>query len=112
MRPSTEVRLRRLFISLWEVGQGDKAIVALVLGSLVSQANLITSMDRRTRDRLPTHALACRLSVPMLAISGSRCADEYTRTSQERALIGESHNGTPMAPVRAPGRRGEIGRNG
>ena len=26
-------------------------------------------------------AFACRLSVPMLAINGSRCADEYTRTS-------------------------------
>ena len=68
MRPSTEVRLRRLFISLWEVGQGDKVIVALVLGSLVSQANLTTSMDRRTRDRLPPCAFACRLLVPMLAI--------------------------------------------
>ena len=68
MRPSTEVRLRRLFISLWEVGQGDKAIVALVLGSLISQANLTTSMDRRTRDRSPPRALACRLLVPMLAI--------------------------------------------
>ena len=68
MRPSTEVRLRRLFISLWEVGQGDKVIVALVLGCLVSQANLTTSLDRRTRDRLLPCALACRLSVPMLAI--------------------------------------------
>ena len=33
------------------------------------------------RDRHSNHALACRLSVPMLAINGSRCADEYTRTS-------------------------------
>ena len=68
MRPSTEVRLRRLFISLWEVGQGDKVIVALVLGCPVSQANLTASMDRRTRDRQPQLAPACRLSVPMLAI--------------------------------------------
>ena len=68
MRPSIEVRLRRLFISLWEVGPGDKVIVALVLGCLVSQANLTTTLDRRIRARLPPNALACRLSVPMLAI--------------------------------------------
>ena len=68
MRPSIEVRLRRLFFSLWEVGPGDSAIVALVLGSLISPANLTTSMDRRIRDRLPPAALACRLLVPMLAI--------------------------------------------
>ena len=68
MRPPPEVRLRRLFISLWEVGQGDKVIVALGLGCLVSQANLTTTLDRRIRDRIPPHALACRLLVPMLAI--------------------------------------------
>ena len=42
MRPSIEVRLRRLFFSLWEVGPGDTAIVALVLGSVLSPANLTT----------------------------------------------------------------------
>ena len=51
MRPPIDVRLRRLFKRLWEVGQGDKVIVALVLGCLVSQANLTASMDRRIRDR-------------------------------------------------------------
>ena len=68
MRPPIDVRLRRLFKRLWEVGPGDSAVVALVLGSLISPANLTTSMNRRIRDRFPQYAFACRLSVPMLAI--------------------------------------------
>ena len=63
MRPSIEVRLRRFFFfSLWEVGPGDTAIVALVLGSVLSPANLTTFHSTATQA-----AYACRrlLSMPL-----------------------------------------------
>ena len=49
-----------------EFGQGGQ-LVAL-LRRLPTQAELPESMHRRIRDRLPPHAFACRLLVPMLAI--------------------------------------------
>ena len=64
MRPPNDVRLRRLFINLWEGGQGELVIMPLAVGYLISQANLLTSLNRTAHLRPP-----CRLSVPMLAIT-------------------------------------------